>query len=554
MVAPLCAPPDPPRVGSMTTQQRASAGPPEGREGGLRREQELARAHEALVLAERRLRQVIDLVPHFVFAKDLEGRFLFVNQAVAEAYGTTVEDLRGRTDADFASSPDEVAHFRADDLEVIRGGKAKDIPEETITDASGRVRRLHTTKIPFTYSGTTLPAVLGVAVDVTEKRRLEAQLVQAQKMEGLGRLAGGVAHDFNNLLTVILGYAQLAEQSTTLAEARENAAKVHDAATRAGALTGRLLTFARGQAGAPKVLDVGALVRDLAPLLRRAVGEGVRFEITLQPGVLKAEVDPSQLEQVLVNLVVNARDAMPHGGKIVVATRSRTAEQARVEGGPLAPHMECVALEVRDTGTGMDAATMARIFEPFFTTKGAEHGTGLGLPTCYGVVKRAGGHIWAESTPGAGSTFHILLPVCDRELTPRTLPSTGPAGPAHGETVLVADDDDAVRNLAVTTLSRKGYRVLAAADAGEALGLARRHPEPIDLLVTDVVMPMTSGTELARLLLIEHPRTRVLYVTACDDEHPSCNAEGDDQDLLRKPFAPDDLARAVREALDRPTE
>jgi len=516
------------------------------------RTEELRRANESLALAERRLRQVIDLVPHFVFAKDLEGRFLFVNQAVAEAYGTSVESLRGKTDAEYARSDEEARRFRADDLEVIQGGRPKVILDEHITDAEGRVRHLRTVKIPFTYSGTSSPAVLGVAVDVTEHLRLEGQLLQAQKMEGLGRLAGGVAHDFNNLLTVILGYAQMIETVPQLEEARQHAEKIRDAAGRASALTGRLLTFARGHAADPRVIDANALVRDIEHLLRRVVGEDVTLVAQLAPGVLAAHVDTSQLEQVLVNLVMNARDAMPHGGTIRIVTRQCDGAEARLRGGPFAPDRPCVELEVHDTGTGMDASTMARVFEPFFTTKTGGHGTGLGLATCYGIVKRAGGHIWAESTLGAGSVFHILLPRAKGAPSARLAPLSGGAAPGRGETVLVVEDNPAVRDVTVAALEQHGYRVLQAGGAAEALEVARRHPGTLDLLVTDVIMPETSGPALVKVLLREHPKTRVLYVSGYSPDALREEIGQSEHPLLLKPFSPTVLGRKVREVLDRP--
>ncbi len=516
-----------------------------------RRTEELRTANEALALGERTLRQVIDLVPHFVFAKDLEGRFLFVNQAVAEAYGSSVEALRGKTDADYARSDEEVARFRADDLEVIQGGKPKVILDEPITDAQGRVRHLRTVKIPFTYSGTSSPAVLGVAIDVTEQLRLEAQLLQAQKMEGLGRLAGGVAHDFNNLLTVILGYAQMILAAPSPQEAHQHAERIRDAAGRASALTGRLLTFARGHAADPRVIDANALVREIEHLLRRVVGESVTLEVYLAPGVLAAKVDTSQMEQVLVNLVVNARDAMPHGGTIGIVTRQLDGPEARRKGGPFAPDRPCVELEVSDTGTGMAPATMARLFEPFFTTKTGGQGTGLGLATCYGIVRRAGGHIWAESAPGVGSTFRILLPRAEGAPSARAASGGGEPSPSRGETVLVVEDNPAVRDVTVAALEHHGYRVLKAAGAAEALQVARRHPDALDLILTDVIMPETSGPELVKELLREHPKTRVLYVSGYSPDALREEIGQSEHTLLLKPFSPVSLALKVREVLDR---
>jgi PAS domain S-box-containing protein len=513
------------------------------------RAEALEQANIALRLAEQRLRQVIDLVPHFVFAKDLDGRFLLVNQAVAEAYGTTVEALRGKTDADFASSEEEVRSFRRDDLEVIRSGRPKVIADEVITDAQGRVRHLHTTKIPFTYSGTQTPALLGVAIDVTEQKRLEAQLLQAQKMEGLGRLAGGIAHDFNNLLTVIVGYAQMLEDARLPGEARQHAERIHDAALRAGTLTQQLLTFARGQVSDRRVLDVNSLVLSISHLFKRLLGEDIALATELDPDLGRVEADASQLEQVLMNLAVNARDAMPKGGRLTVATRSRTEGEAQRLGGALAPAGACVEIAVADTGIGMDAATMAHIFEPFFTTKTGGRGTGLGLATSYGIVKRFGGHIWAESAPDKGTTLHILLPRTEKPLAQATTGAPSESG-GRGETILLAEDNAAVRDVTVASLRQHGYEVIAAEGMQDALTRARRHPGTIHLLVTDVVMADGDGPQLAKALLEEHPDTRVLYVSGYSPEALHGANGPTDHPLLAKPFTPLDLARKVRSILD----
>ena len=505
---------------------------------------------------ERRLRQIIDLVPHFIFAKDIEGRFLIVNTAVAKAYGTTVDDLLGRKDSDFAKSDAEVEHFRKDDLEVIRGGKAKRIAEETLTDAQGVRRVLETIKIPFEVAGTHAPAVLGVATDITERKRVEAELIEAQKMEGIGRLAGGIAHDFNNLLTAILGYAQIvAAQLPESSAIQHDVEPIREAAERAASLTKQLLTFARRERVEPRVIDLSRLTMDVDRLLRRAVGADIEF-VTLPASDLGAvEVDPGQMEQVLVNLVVNARDAMPRGGKLVLSTRNVDRAQLPATFAKPEDDARWVELSVTDTGTGMDDRTLARAFEPFFTTKPPGAGTGLGLATCYGIVKQYGGHLWAESEVGRGSTFRILLPRSSKVPAPRVrdLPEAPPRG--H-ETVLVVDDEESVCDVASRTLEELGYDVLASSTATEAVRIASSCGRPIHLVVADIVMPGMSGPKVAERVLALHPRARELYISGFHDASmlPKGGESGRDAgppgDFLQKPFTLDTLAVKVRAALD----
>jgi PAS domain S-box-containing protein len=507
----------------------------------------------ALREGERRMRQVIDLVPHFIFAKDQKGRFILVNRAVAQAYGTTVEGLLGKADADFAKSPEEVEHFRRDDLEVIRGGCPKVIPEEVLTDASGAVRVLETIKIPYTISDTGETAVLGVATDITERRRVEAELLHAQKMEGIGRLAGGIAHDFNNLLTAILGYVQLLEaEMAPNSPLRADTHSIREAAERATALTRQLLTFARRDQAQPRPVDLSRLLLDMDRLLRRVLGADVELVTLPAPDLGPVEVDPGQMEQVLVNLAVNSRDAMPDGGRLVVATREVPDSELPPEAAGLGGAQPWVEISVADTGTGMKPEVLEHIFEPFFTTKAPGTGTGLGLAICYGIVRRHGGHIWAESALGKGTTVHILLPRTGAG-RPTEPPEESPADPGRGhETLLVVDDEDGVRDVMVRTLEAKGYKVLSSGTAPGAVALADRHEGTIHLLVADVVMPAMSGPEVAERFLAKRPASRVLFVSGFHDSgHVRRGMAPAAGDLLTKPFTPVALARKVREVLDR---
>ena len=512
---------------------------------------EVRRAEAARRDGERRLRQIIDLVPHFIFAKDAEGRFVLVNEAVAKAYGTTVEALLGRRDADFNANPQEVDHFRDDDLAVLREGKPKRVAEEVLTDATGRTRVLETMKIPFAVGEAGTPTVLGVSTDLTERKRVEADLLHAQRMEGIGRLAGGVAHDFNNVLTAILGSVQLLEaRLASDPTGRREVETIRTAAERAASLTRQLLTFARRDHARPQPVDLAALTLDLERMLRRVLGSPVELVADVDASAGAVEVDPGQMEQVIVNLVVNARDAMPRGGRLTVRTRAVPEGACPVAAVGHAGDGPWVELSVADTGEGIPPAVLPRIFEPFFSTKHAAVGTGLGLSICYGIVKRSGGHIWAETAPGRGTTFRVLLPRSAKAPAPRP-PSGDAVAPPGRETVLVMDDEDAVRATMVRTLADLGYRVLAAGGGEDGVELARTHPGRIDLVLADVVMPGTSGPAAVERILATRPGTRVVYVSGYYDPERLQELGSGSAALLGKPFTPAALARTVRTTLDR---
>src|SRR5881397_1969037 len=397
-----------------------------------------------------------------------------------------------------------------------------------------------------------LLGILGIGRDVTERLGLEQQLRQAQKMEAVGRLAGGVAHDFNNILTAITGHAELLLEDLGLHDPRRaDVDEIRRSAERAAGLTRQLLAFSRQQVLQPKVVDVNALVLDMDKLLRRLIGEDVELATVLDPALGRVKADPGQLEQVIVNLAVNARDAMPDGGKLTLETRnidldsSYTLEHSLVKPGPY------VQLTVSDSGIGMDEETQAHAFEPFFTTKPRGQGTGLGLAMVYGTVKQSGGFIWVYSEPGHGATFKIYLPRVDTPTEAATLPAPT-VQPARGsETVLLAEDEPAVRAIAQQALERHGYTVLAAPSGAAALALAAQHAATIDLLLTDVVMPGMSGRDLADRLTAQRPGIRVLYISGYTDNaivrhgmlEPGLA-------YLQKPFRPHALVRKVREVLD----
>jgi signal transduction histidine kinase/ActR/RegA family two-component response regulator len=369
--------------------------------------------------------------------------------------------------------------------------------------------------------------------NVTGRRELEARLQQAQKMEAVGRLAGGVAHDFNNLLTAIAGYSEFLISGLQDDHLRRHAEEIKKASARAAALTGQLLAFSRRQVLQPRVLDLNAVVSDMDMMLRRLIGEDVELVNVLEPELGAVLADPTQLEQVIVNLAVNARDAMPQGGSV-------TIETANVG--------EFVELRMTDTGIGMTEAERAQLFDPFFTTKVG--GTGLGLATVYGVVEQSGGSIEVDSAPGEGSSFRILLPAVEDPALPAA-PDHDESPASGSETVLLVEDELVVRRLVAEILETSGYTVLQAGDGPSALELLRRHADGIDLLITDVVMPGMSGPEVAERVVALRPGTEVLYISGYTDsaiDHHGVLEPG--IAFLQKPFSADELTRKVRTVLD----
>jgi nitrogen-specific signal transduction histidine kinase/CheY-like chemotaxis protein len=388
-------------------------------------------------------------------------------------------------------------------------------------------------------------------MDLTARHQLERQLHHSQKMEAIGRLAGGVSHDFNNLLTVIQGFSEMALKRSGLdPAARHDLEEVHKAALRASDLTGQLLAFSRRQPVQPRIVDLNTLVADMAKMLQRLIGENIQLETRMGTRLGRLRIDPGQIEQVIANLVVNARDAMPSGGKLVI----ETANHSCTDGSGPRCRPSCpgpsVMLSVSDTGMGMDPETLRHIFEPFFTTKARGKGTGLGLSTVYGVVQQCGGDVEVVSESGRGTTFRVYLPLAATAAAEAPPPDPAGATPQGSETVLLVEDEDMVRALVHKTLERLGYEVLAARHGEEALELAEQRSGTIDLLLTDVVMPGLGGPEVARRLGATRPGLRVLYLSgyaAIEGERPAAAPLAP---LLQKPFALDALARKVREVID----
>jgi two-component system cell cycle sensor histidine kinase/response regulator CckA len=402
-------------------------------------------------------------------------------------------------------------------------------------------------------AGGDVQGAICMALDVTDRKQLEEQFRQAQKMEAVGRLAGGIAHDFNNLLMVIQGYADLLTDRLPEGDAmRRNAEQIQMASQRATSLTRQLLAFSRKQMLAPKVLNIQSVVSDMEKILRRLIGEDVELKTSAAPDLGLVMADRSQLEQVIMNLAVNARDAMPEGGRLTIEVANVELDSSFAESPAVVSPGKYVLLAVTDTGSGMDAATQAHIFEPFFTTKEKGKGTGLGLATVYGIVKQSGGYVWVYSEPGQGTAFKIYLPRIEEE-DAHAAREARPAAQSlqHGsETILLVEDEKGVRELAREYLEMTGYTVLQAGDGLSALALAAKHSSPIHLLMTDVVMPGISGRELAERIKKIRPEVKVLYMSGYTDQavvhHGILES---DAVLLQKPFTLPTLASKLREIL-----
>jgi two-component system, cell cycle sensor histidine kinase and response regulator CckA len=508
------------------------------------------KVEDALARSELYYRSLIEHGVDIIAVLSPGGVLQYVSPAVERILGYEARELEDR---------DVFGLIHPEDQGVARERLRRALePGQTWERAELRLRHRDGSWRTIAAIGNSLPPEIGLGVivnarDLTEHQHLESQMRQAQKMEAVGRLAGGIAHDFNNLLTVILGYAQmLADRVPSSPDLAEDVAEILRAGERAASLTRQLLTFSRHRPTEQKVVSPESIVADTERMIRRLVGEDI--VVTARSGTAAlVRVDPGQIEQVLVNLAVNARDAMPSGGQLTIETSRVELDETYgtthldVKPGPY------LLLAVTDTGTGMDAATLGHLFEPFFTTKEKGKGTGLGLSTVYGIVKQSGGHIEAYSETGLGTTFKVYLPIVEDGAVDRSGSRAVPRQDRGSETVLVVEDEEAVRTLVRRELESRGYAVLAPAGADEALLLCERHAGPIHLLMTDIVMPGMLGPEVARRAAALRPELKVLYMSGYTDE--SIMKRGTlrgDEPFLQKPFTPNALAQKVREALDGP--
>jgi len=511
---------------------------------------ERKRATEALRLSEASFRSVIENAPYGIYRGNTGGQLLRINPALQKMlrYESQGELLRMNLATDLYSDPQE--HQRI--LDLLASEKSfKNMEVEWSSKGGGAIKARCSGRVVEDegQKGTCFEVF---AEDISEKRQLERQLEVAQKMEAIGRLSGGIAHDFNNLLGVIIGYSEvLKKQLNPGADHFGYACEIEKAGQRAASLTRQLLAFSRQQVLAPAVLNLNALLADMGKMLPRLIGEDVDLTLRLDSELGQVKADQSQIEQVVMNLAVNARDAMPRGGKIVVETSNVILDEAYTRRHPGSRAGLYVMLSVTDTGTGMTRETLAHMFEPFFTTKERGKGTGLGLATVYGVVKQSGGYIWAESELEKGSCFKVYLPRIEEPVSIAAKPGS-PAESFQGtETVLVVEDADALRKLTHALLEQNGYRVLAASNGAEALKIVEQEKEHIDLLLTDVIMPGLNGRALAERMTGLQPALKVLYMSGYTDsaieEHGVLKPA---TYLLPKPFTEETLIQKVREVLN----
>ncbi len=512
----------------------------------LQRTRELSDSNRALRESEQLYRTLIDTGPDGIVLADLDLRVTMVNRRLLELYAAdSAEQLIGCDATWFArhEDPARVSQF----ISALLAEGRTETNELKLTRRDG-VDFQAEVSAAVARDGQGKPRhVVGVVRDVTARKQLEEQFRQAQKMEAIGRLAGGVAHDFNNLLTVIKGYGELLAKrlSGNAADSRK-VAQILKASERAAALVEQLLAFSRKQMLEPRVIAVNNAIADMEKMLRRLIGEDIEFRTVLDPDAGTVSIDPSQFDQILMNLAVNARDAMHSGGTLEITTKAVQLESAPAEVRIPIPPGAYVVTEVRDTGSGMDEETRSRLFEPFFTTKEVGRGTGLGLATVYGIVQQAGGSIAVESTPGQGSIVRVYLPAATECRGP--MEREDPVRVKEGnETILVAEDEDLVRAMIVEALQDAGYHVLEGRNGHHAMHVAERYPDRIDLLLTDVVMPQMNGTELAEKLSQRVPAVRVLYVSGYTENKVNASSA-----FLRKPFTPVGLQAAVRRVLDGP--
>jgi two-component system, cell cycle sensor histidine kinase and response regulator CckA len=503
-----------------------------------------------LVAQEELFRLIGENAVDMIAVVTAEGERLYNSPSYQKWLGYSAEELE-KTSAYEQIHPDDMAAVSAAAQEARTTGVGRRL-EYRVRHKNGQWRVLESTASAVRNAEGSVEKLVIVNRDITERRELEQQLVLSQRLEAVGKLSGGIAHDFNNLLGVIIGYSEALQESISAENPlREAIDEIQKAGQRAATLTQQLLAFSRKQVLEPKILDLNSIIVDMDKMLRRLIGEDIELKFSIPADLGKVKADRGQLEQVILNLAVNARDAMPRGGALKIETENAELNDEDVMRHRYVNPGPYVLLKVTDTGTGMSAETQSHIFEPFFTTKEKGKGTGLGLATVYGVVKQSGGYIWVESEPGKGTSFRIFLPRVEgvTEKTPHAEPAKKGDGP---RTILLVEDEPSLRKLTRRTLTDMGYVVLEADSAAQAVEVARHANAPIDLLLTDVIMPGMSGGDLAKMLSPESPHMHILFMSGYTDG--AIEVRGSLPPglvVLRKPFTRDTLLRTIEGALAR---
>jgi PAS domain S-box-containing protein len=520
---------------------------------------ERKRAEDALRASEEKHRTIIETIEDGYFEVDLAGTLTFLSDSLCRMLGYSKNEMIGGNYRQYADQENAERLYQAFNKVYRTGEATKGFGCEVM--AKDGTKLFSEVSVSLIKDSKAQPiGFRGIARDVTERKRteeekatLQEELRQSQKMEAIGVLAGGIAHDFNNLLTLVGGYCQL-----SLLELKEgdplrgNIEEIKTAADRATSLTGQVLAFSRRQVLDMKVLDLNAIITDMEKMLRRVIGEDIELVTFLADELGTVKTDPGWIEQVIMNLAVNARDAMPSGGRLIIETVNAELDESHARSHAALKPGRYVKLSVSDTGKGMTPEVRERLFEPFFTTKEKGKGTGLGLSTVYGIVKQSEGNIWVYSEPGLGTTFNIYLPRMDEPLEETREKGTKAEILRGAETILVVEDEENVRRLAVRILEKQGYTVLEASCVKDALALCKERKEPIHMILTDVVMPEMSGPQLAEQLLSLHPQVKVLYMSGYTDSaivHHGMLKDG--VNYIQKPFTIDGLTRKMREVLDK---
>jgi PAS domain S-box-containing protein len=499
-----------------------------------------------LAVQRQRMQAIVDNSPSIVYLVDRKGTLLLVNRLFESVFRVDRKEAVGKRLSEVLPQGYGPGAWERDHG-LLDSSSAQEIEEE-VPHADGE-RPHHSHKFPLLDPTGRAYALCTISTDISDRRNLEAGLLQAQKMDAIGRLAGGIAHDFNNLLTAILGYSgMLLDRKDLISDVRIELSEIRKAGTRAADLTRQLLAFSRKQNLQPQVVDLNSIVVNLEKMLRRLIHENIALTTLLDPELPRVKVDPGQMEQVILNLAVNARDAMPEGGTLTIETSSSD----QVRGLPKevqVPQGKYVVLSISDNGVGMSPEVQAHLFEPFFTTKPQGQGTGLGLSTVYGIVKQSNGFVTVSSRLGKGSRVEVFLPGILANAEPQSNGSVGPLSDRGSETILLVEDDELVRSLTQRVLESRGYRVLSASRGAEALKISESFPHPIHLLLIDVVMPDLNGIETAHRIRSRRPDSKILFVSGYTEAASFETIRGSREEFLQKPYQPEILAAKIRSLL-----